>query len=137
MEQETQEQSISQDETRRDVAAIIPSQGDVVGAPPTQEVPCPTCGAASMPLSYIYVLGRIEACFPRLSVEKEFAQVRGRDRRKNRSTGFSCGVVKAREPLPGAPNVLGVHHSGTGDLYPATAEPGRLRSLGGCHPSCA
>jgi hypothetical protein len=31
-----------------------------------------------MPLSYVYALGRIEARFPRLSVEKEFAQVAGR-----------------------------------------------------------
>jgi hypothetical protein len=80
MEQETNEQTTSQDETRRDVAVITPSQGDVVGAPPTQEMPCPTCaaGVASMPASYVYALGRIEARFPRLSVEKEFAQVTGR-----------------------------------------------------------
>ena len=46
----------------------------------TQEMSCPTCaaGAASMPASYVYALGRIEARFPRLSVEKEFAQVTGR-----------------------------------------------------------
>ena len=31
-----------------------------------------------MPASYVYALGRIEARFPRLSVEKEFAQVTGR-----------------------------------------------------------
>jgi hypothetical protein len=31
-----------------------------------------------MPVSYVYALGRIEARFPRLSVEKEFAQATGR-----------------------------------------------------------
>lgn len=31
-----------------------------------------------MPVSYVYAIGRIEARFPRLSVEKEFAQVTGR-----------------------------------------------------------
>lgn len=31
-----------------------------------------------MPMSYVYALGRIEARFPRLSVEKEFAQATGR-----------------------------------------------------------
>jgi hypothetical protein len=31
-----------------------------------------------MPLSYVYALGRIEPRFPRLSVEKEFAQATGR-----------------------------------------------------------
>jgi hypothetical protein len=45
---------------------------------------CPTCGgaaaangAAATP-TYIYALGRIEARFPRPSVEKEFAQATGR-----------------------------------------------------------
>ena len=31
-----------------------------------------------MPVSYVYSLGRIEPRFPRLSVEKEFAQATGR-----------------------------------------------------------
>jgi hypothetical protein len=31
-----------------------------------------------MPASYVYALGRIEPRFPRLSVEKEFAQATGR-----------------------------------------------------------
>ena len=76
----TKEQSASQEETRRGVALVTPSQGDVVAAPPTNEPPCPTCGsgAGSMPVSHIYAIGRIEARFPRLSVEKEFAQAAGR-----------------------------------------------------------
>jgi PatG Domain len=52
---------------------------------------CPSCGAAgavgeasrsgapAVP-SYIYAIGRIEARFPKISVEKEFAQAVGRDR---------------------------------------------------------
>jgi PatG Domain len=44
--------------------------------------PCPTCGgaapAAMMSAPYIYPLGQIEARFPRISVEKEFAQAAGR-----------------------------------------------------------
>ena len=80
MDQETKEQSASQEETSRDIAVVTPSQGDVVAAPPTNETPCPTCasGAGSMPVSYVYAIGRIEARFPRLSVEKEFAQATGR-----------------------------------------------------------
>jgi PatG C-terminal len=42
---------------------------------------CPTCGGglgASLPPPYIYAVGRIEPRFPRLSVEKEFAQATGR-----------------------------------------------------------
>ena len=75
----TKDPSASQEETRRGVALVTPSQGDVVAAPPT-ETPCPTCGsgAASMPVSHIYAIGRIEARFPRVSVEKEFAQAAGR-----------------------------------------------------------
>jgi hypothetical protein len=45
--------------------------------------PCAACGtqqpaATSGDSSYIYAVGRIEARFPRLSVEKEFAQARAR-----------------------------------------------------------
>ncbi|BBA33801.1 uncharacterized protein sS8_1847 [Methylocaldum marinum] len=75
MEQEIQEQSANENDT----AVVTPAQGDIVEAPPTRATPCPTCaGAAStMAMAYIYALGRIEARFPLLSVEKEFAQVVG------------------------------------------------------------
>jgi PatG Domain len=79
MEQnEVNEPSTNQDMARS--ASITPAQGEVMDSPPAQEMPCPTCAgaAASMPMSYIYALGRIETRFPRLSVEKEFAQVTGR-----------------------------------------------------------
>jgi hypothetical protein len=46
--------------------------------------PCPTCGAApasnggiAATPSYVYAIGRIEPRFPRISVEKELAQVTG------------------------------------------------------------
>jgi len=41
---------------------------------------CPTCGspAAAAQASYVYAIGRIEPRFPRLSLEKEFAQATGR-----------------------------------------------------------
>jgi hypothetical protein len=63
-----------------DASAITPSQENVAMPPPAGQSSCPTCtgGAASMPVSYVYALGRIEARFPRLSVEKEFVQVAGR-----------------------------------------------------------
>ena len=37
---------------------------------------CPTCGgsSAAAPMTFVYAIGRIEPRFPRLSVEKEFAQ---------------------------------------------------------------
>jgi hypothetical protein len=57
-----------------------PSQGGVGTSPPVPPMPCPTCGseAASMSPSYVYALGRIEARFPNLATEKEFAQATGR-----------------------------------------------------------
>jgi hypothetical protein len=73
MEQEPSEQSASKNETRRDVRA---SQGDVVSAPPSgSETFCPTCAGAvtSTPISYVYAIGRVEARFPNLAAEKEFA----------------------------------------------------------------
>ncbi|MBV8809400.1 MAG: hypothetical protein JO033_12070 [Acidobacteriaceae bacterium] len=51
---------------------------------------CPTCGStpvsgrASAP-NYVYAIGRIDARFPRQSVEKEFAQVSG----KNETSGLT------------------------------------------------
>ena len=48
---------------------------------------CPTCGTASAassggatPPAWVYAIGRIEPRFPRISVEKEFAQALGRDK---------------------------------------------------------
>jgi hypothetical protein len=80
MEQETKEQSASHEEIKRDTALVTPSQEDAVAARPINETPCPTCdnGARSMPVSHVYAIGRIEARFPRISVEKEFAQAAGR-----------------------------------------------------------
>ena len=80
MDQETKEQSASREEAKRGTALVAPSQRDVVAASPATETPCPTCasGAGSMPVSHVYAIGRIEARFPRLSVEKEFAQAAGR-----------------------------------------------------------
>ena len=47
---------------------------------PAEPGPCPTCGspAASTPPSYVYAVGRIEPRFPRIALEKEFAQATGR-----------------------------------------------------------
>ena len=45
-------------------------------------VPCPTCGAQPSPpagtVSLVFAIGRIEPQFPRLSIEKEFAQATSR-----------------------------------------------------------
>lgn len=58
------------------------------GASSTGSGACSTCGQASAAkqasptLSYVYALGRVEALFPRQSIEKEFAQLVGREETK-------------------------------------------------------
>lgn len=75
-----QEAQIYQDGPSPDSAVITPAKGDYATTLLAKEMPCPTCerGAAVMPMTYIYALGQIEARFPSLSVEKEFAQVTSR-----------------------------------------------------------
>lgn len=88
MEQnEIKEQPVSQTTTGQGVAVITPSQEEIVTTPPVKQSPCPTCdsGAASVSVSYVYAIGRIEARFPRLSVEKEFAQAIGRAETKEQT----------------------------------------------------
>jgi len=48
--------------------------------PATGDPPCPRCsgGTASPSASFVYALGRIEARFPNLATEKEFAQATSR-----------------------------------------------------------
>lgn len=58
--------------------SVPPPSGSPEAKPPAAS--CPSCagGMATAPPSYIYAIGRIEARFPRPSVEKEFAQATGR-----------------------------------------------------------
>ena len=73
MGQEMNEQSAIQN----DVA--VATQGDGVVTQGGTEMISPTSGgAATMPVSHVYTIGQVEARFPRLSVEKEFAQAAGR-----------------------------------------------------------
>ena len=80
MEREANGVQFSEDEARHAVATITPAEGSVAQATPTSGTPCPTCAASGTPMapSFVYAIGRIEARFPRLSVEKEFAQATGR-----------------------------------------------------------
>ena len=64
-----------------------------------------SCGCGSAPdsdpkalrPSYVYAIGRVEARFPNLAAEKEFAQAGGRTDTagKDRPTDLSCGSVQA------------------------------------------
>jgi hypothetical protein len=57
---------------------ITPAENGAEAIPPSTQTPCRTCSGDSGSPSYVYALGRIEARFPKLSVEKEFAQATGR-----------------------------------------------------------
>lgn len=71
--------SEDQDRASHEWAAVMPAQTEYVTTPTDEEAPCSTCGGkSSMPMSYVYALGQIEARFPRLAVEKEYFQVVGR-----------------------------------------------------------
>lgn len=63
-----------------DKMTVVPSQYPDAAPPPAGEVPCPTCAGGTAPAaaSFVYTLGRIEARFPNLAAEKEFAQASGR-----------------------------------------------------------
>jgi hypothetical protein len=65
-----------------------PYAGASTGSPIIQQAECPNCGgqggpadlspnAAGVP-AYVYTIGRVEARFPNLAAEKEFAQATGR-----------------------------------------------------------
>jgi hypothetical protein len=79
----TEPRTVQTESGRRRPAVEYPSSRSETGLSPQA---CSTCngGAAidsTVPetaVSYVYALGRIEARFPRLSLEKEFAQVAGR-----------------------------------------------------------
>ena len=82
---EVPEQTLSSSTSRDDPpTAIFPSVNPAATAVRPQQ--CPTCqrataasgASAATPPDYIYAIGRIEARFPAISVEKEFAQATGR-----------------------------------------------------------
>jgi len=78
-----QEPSVQETLAAGSMASVRPVSPAQTAAPPPlplPQQPCPTCGSngAAMPASHVYALGRIDPRFPRLSIEKEFAQATGR-----------------------------------------------------------
>ncbi|MEZ4737081.1 MAG: hypothetical protein R3E79_59135 [Caldilineaceae bacterium] len=119
-----QEQSANPTMTNQGIPLISPAQSKIVAAAPGTALPCPTCagGADATPPSYVYAIGRIEARFPRLSVEKEFAQAIGRtDTAGQTDQEAFYHALSSRENRYLTPVVLGDDHSGLGNL-PASAQ---------------
>jgi PatG C-terminal len=80
---EIKDQSLASPSSPDDRASIAPVSARPTESPPSAPVgpePCPSCGTAAAPAppSYVYAIGRVEPRFPRLSIEKEFAQATGR-----------------------------------------------------------
>ena len=59
MKQETKEEPASP-ETRHDVTVITPSQAAMVEAPPTQDIPCPSCAGGAVAMAYVYASGQVK-----------------------------------------------------------------------------
>jgi hypothetical protein len=59
-------------------AMAAPSQRQAIAAPSDEQMPCPSCAGGPVVKSYVYAIGRVEARFPNLAAEKEFAQATGR-----------------------------------------------------------
>jgi hypothetical protein len=81
---EVKEQTVNPSPTRDESPALVAPSASPAGQAVSPQA-CAACGAAQAcngsPLGtprYIYAIGRIEARFPRPSVEKEFAQATGR-----------------------------------------------------------
>ncbi len=81
---EAMQQPADQAIEARDVRAVSSQAGTPTSAPISPQTGCASCGdaesspgGANMP-SYVYAIGRVEARFPNLSAEKEFAQATGR-----------------------------------------------------------
>ncbi len=79
---EVKEPMAAHHENKKTVPAQSTDVVDQRSLSPRTESGCPTCGALGdyAHRSYVYVLGRIEARFPRLAVEKEFAQATAREK---------------------------------------------------------
>lgn len=58
--------------------------------------PCPTCADAPASTAFVYALGKVEARFPNLSVEKEFAQAAGRIETSGKSDSARFQSVLAK-----------------------------------------
>lgn len=85
---------MEQPEVKEQVTSVSASGNDAPASVSTAAGPaanslvpqaCPTCGTApaanagtATPPAYVYAVGRIEPRFPKISVEKEFAQATGR-----------------------------------------------------------
>jgi len=76
---EVKEQPINQAAAGQFLNPITPAQSSD-SMQEVDDASCSTCSgaAASTSVSFVYALGRIEARFPNLAVEKEFAQATAR-----------------------------------------------------------
>jgi hypothetical protein len=83
---EVQEHTTNPSPVRNDPPATVAPSGGLAASAISPQV-CATCGTApaanggtATPPSWVYAIGNIEARFPSVSVEKEFAQAAGRDK---------------------------------------------------------
>ena len=117
-----------------------PRAGPVIA----QRTGCPTCGAVAQDASgatgapsYVYAIGNVEARFPNLAAEKEFAQATGRadTAGKTDQQTFNTVLSQRQNRYLARPVVLGANRSGTGHLSADPARSGRHRPPDRSHPA--
>jgi hypothetical protein len=77
--------SVARPAATQDDPATPSRREEVATLGATEEPRCSSCAGAAAPPSFVYAIGRVEARFPRLSVEKEFAQAVGRAKPSGKS----------------------------------------------------
>ena len=144
---ETMEQPMEQPVQANDVPAVAPSPEARTGTAITPQAGCATCGGAGGTaglspngagmVSYVYAIGRVEARFPNLAAEKEFAQATGRTDTAGKTDQQTFhAVLSKRENRYLVRQLCWVlTHPGAGNLPAAAARSGGHRSAGGSHPS--
>lgn len=78
------------------IAPVMPAQLLTVEPEPAPAAPCPTCAGTTGAAPFVYALGKVEARFPNLSVEKEFAQATGRTDTAGRTDAASFHAVLSK-----------------------------------------
>jgi hypothetical protein len=80
MDEETQDHYVDPEPPPHESAVVATASNNAIEASRTPAMRCPTCAGngPSLPTTFVYTLGRIEARFPDLAAEKEFAQASGR-----------------------------------------------------------
>jgi hypothetical protein len=144
MEQAETKQAVSTTQSGSELPSNVTSSAGTTrtlapqGRPTCGTAPAENAGVVSpTPPPWIYAVGRIEPRFPRLSVEKEFAQATGRTDTKGLTDRQALQSVlsKPEKPLSCQATLLAADYRGAGDLHLSAPRPGGHQVASGGTPS--